>query len=92
LFAAGDAASADENGYYVWARFGFDAPLRDNERAALPVTLKGATTINQIIQRDGQAWWQQFGSFRSMNFDLADGSEMMKVFKKYLTGKGIAQE
>jgi hypothetical protein len=92
LFAAGHPSSSDENGYYVWARYGFDAPLRDEEQARLPRPLKGATTINQLVRRGGQKWWKRFGNARSMNFDLADDSEMMSVFRDYLMEKGISEE
>jgi hypothetical protein len=92
LFAAGDFGSTDENGYYVWARFGFDAPLREDEQAVLPPPLKGRTTVNQLIRRGGQKWWKRYGNARSMSFDLADDSEMMSVFRDYLTEKGISEE
>jgi hypothetical protein len=89
LFAAGHSGSADEFGYYVWARYGFDARLRDEEQATLPMSLKGVTNLNQLILSGGQAWWRRFGNARSMSFDLADDSEMMKVFRSYLKEKGI---
>ncbi|MGH9845218.1 MAG: hypothetical protein ACREEM_41405 [Blastocatellia bacterium] len=90
LFAAGYPRSTDENGYYVWARFGFDAPLGKREQARLPAPLKGVTTLSQLIQHGGQLWWKQHGNARSMNFDLADDSAMMSVFRDYLTEKGIS--
>jgi hypothetical protein len=46
LFAAGGHGSTDENGYYVWARYGFDAPLYEVERRALPPELFGVTMLN----------------------------------------------
>lgn len=91
LFAAGHPRSTNENGYYVWARYGFDALLREEERATLPPLLQGATTINQIIRRGGQKWWKRLGDARSMNFDLADDSEMMSVFRDYLAEKAITE-
>lgn len=51
-----------------------------------------ADTINQLIRRGGQEWWRRFGNARSMNFDLADDSEMMSLFRDYLNEKGITQE
>ena len=92
LHAAGYSGSSDENGYYVWARFGFEAPLRVTEQARLPKPLQGATTLNQLIQRGGQPWWKLFGSARSMRFDLADGSTMLAVFRAYLQEKHITEE
>jgi hypothetical protein len=92
LFAAGNPGSGEENGYYVWARFGFDAPLREIERRALPANLSGAITLNQVIQRGGHEWWKAVGNARSMVFDLQAESEMMKTFKMYLSEKGITEE
>lgn len=92
LFAAGNPGSKDENGYYVWPRFGFDAPLREIERQALPSGLTGAITLNQVIQLGGHWWWKIVGNARSMVFDLRDESEMMKTFRAYLNEKGITGE
>lgn len=92
LFAAGYSGSDDEIGYYVWARYGFDARLRDEEQATLPAPLKGSTNLNQLILSGGRAWWKRFGNARSMSFDLADGSEMMNVFRSYLKEQGITEE
>lgn len=92
LFAAGQAGAADEIGYYVWARFGFDARLRAEEQAALPLSLQGSTTLNQLILNGGERWWKRSGNARSMSFDLADESAMMRVFRSYLREKGIREE
>ena len=92
LFAAGRPSASDENGYYVWARFGFDAPLREIERLALSAELRGALTVNQVIQRNGHEWWKAAGNARSMVFALSDDSEMMKTFRAYLNEKGITEE
>lgn len=92
LFAAGNPGPTEENGYYVWARFGFDAPLREIERRALPDEIGDVRRINQVIQRDGHWWWKKVGNFRSMVFELNDESEMMTVFKTYLAEKGIKEE
>jgi hypothetical protein len=92
LFAAGHPRSTNENGYYVWARFGFDAPLREIERQALPPDLTGATTLNQVMQSGAHRWWKKVGNLRSMVFDLRDESEMMRTFRAYLDEKGITEE
>ena len=92
LFAAGYPGSIEENGYYVWGRYGFDAPLSGEEQRRLPAPLTGATTINQLLQRGGLQWWKRFGSFRSMSFDLADGSEMMNAFLDYLKEKQVIED
>jgi hypothetical protein len=37
------------NGYYTWARLGFDAPLSALEQRNLPAGLAGVTTIHALI-------------------------------------------
>jgi len=49
LFAAGDPADTSDNGYYTWARFGFNAPLREIEQRALPSELSEAKDLNEIM-------------------------------------------
>lgn len=89
LFAAGDPADTSANGYYTWARFGFDAPLRERELKLLPAELSSAVTLNDLMQLGGQQWWFENGGFRSMVFALADDSAMMQVLRKYLKQKGV---
>ena len=77
LYGEGDAKSASRNGYYTWARCGFDAPLRlDEQRRRLP-ELRGARTLNELFGRGGITWWRTFGNSRPMVFDLAPNSSMM---------------
>jgi hypothetical protein len=89
LFAAGDPADTSANGYYTWARFGFDAPLREREVNLLPAELSNAVTLNDLMQLGGQQWWFENGGFRSMVFALADDSAMMQVLRDYLKQKGV---
>ena len=39
LWAAGNVRDSDHNGYYLRARFGFDAPLSQRDRQLLPLEL-----------------------------------------------------
>jgi hypothetical protein len=48
--------------------------------------------LKTLLQRSGQQWWKRFGTARSMNFDLADSSAMMSVFRDYLREKRITEE
>ena len=91
LWAAGDVRDKSHNGYYTWARFGFDAPLR-NEKLFRPFHLSQAQTINDVILNGAYAWWKQHGSERSMVFDLADDSSMMAVLRAYRKEKGLPEE
>ena len=64
LWAAGEHFDRSSNGYYTWARFGFDARLGTEEAASSPWPY--LTTLNQLIQLGGGWWWQRFGNARSM--------------------------
>jgi hypothetical protein len=91
LWAAGDVRDTSHNGYYTWARFGFDA-LLGHEKRFLPFHLSQAQTINDVILSGAYAWWKQHGSERSMVFALADDSSMMAVLRAYQTEKGLREE
>ena len=92
LWAAGDFFDRANNGYYTWARFGFDALLTSQQRRSLPMSLSGSQTVNEVIQRGGQGWWKQAGSDTKMVFYLHPGSAMIKTLLRYLqelkTSKG----
>ena len=80
---------ARRNGFYVWARFGFDAPLAQTKTAALPQRLKfiegrEARTLNDLMLRDGQSWWRANGAECLTFFDLRDNSNSLRVLEKYL--------
>jgi hypothetical protein len=92
LWAAGDHNDRSYNGYYTWARFGFDAPLSAADLIFLPDELAGASTVNEIIDLGESGWWKQHGSARRMVFRLAENSSMMRVFRNYLSKKGVKDE
>lgn len=93
-FAAGDHNTLSlgrEVGYLVWAKFGFDALLTDNERQGLnrDPALAGVRTLNELIKRPGGAeWWKLHGSDKHLVFELDDSSSMLGVFRDYLRKKG----
>ena len=85
LYGEGDAKSVSRNGYYTWARCGFDAPLWLEEQKNLSGELYGARTLNELMQhQSGIEWWRRNGCSRSMVFDLALDSSMMEVLRNYL--------
>jgi len=89
LWAAGDAMDTSYNGYYTWARVGFNDSLSDAERKRLPRRFARVKTINELIRRNGHQVWKEIGSAHKMTFDLADDSSMMMIFKAYLEEKGV---
>lgn len=75
-------------GYYVWARFGFNAPLDEEEIAALPEEFEGCADLNALMLHGGQEWWRQNGSARDMIFLLSEEEPSLTVLRNYLMEKG----
>lgn len=72
LSAVGEPEADDFNGYYTWARYGFDAALPDEILRELPPSLVGARTLNELMQRGGAGYWKTDGSSLEMVFDLIE--------------------
>jgi hypothetical protein len=89
--------SATENGYYTWAKFGYDGPLSGPIRAmlrvavdegALPGSLASATTVSELMgTTEGTEWWKTNGESTKMTFDLTPGSQSLQVWNTYLKQK-----
>ena len=87
-FASGK--KGDENiGYYIWARFGFNAPLTAKEKAKLPDFLKSANDLNDIFLLGGKFWWLQNGTGRDMIFELGENKKSYQIWQAYLQEKGV---
>lgn len=81
---AGSAASS-YNGYYTWARLGFDAPLTEAERRRLPTHLAGARTLHELLTAPGgREWWRRYGSGREATFDPSPASPHTAILRAYL--------
>jgi len=77
--------SGNYNGYYTWARLGYDAPLDAEQRRAT-----GCESIAELMQTaEGRAWWKTHGDSFDGVFDLSPGSRSRKVLSAYLREKGI---
>lgn len=78
------------NGYYTWPRLGCDAALPSDLIARLPMQLRSATTILDLMATDeGRQWWRLNGDTMSMTFDLRAGSRSWQVLNDYLAQHGI---
>lgn len=87
-FAVGDASHEYYNGYYTWARFGFNADIPPQLRKKLPKHLTSATDIADLMStKEGRAWWKNNGSDINLTFDLSDNSKSIKIFQQYLLEK-----
>ncbi|MCC8620062.1 hypothetical protein [Xanthomonas vesicatoria] len=71
---------ADYRGYYVWPKFGFDAPLYLHERFDRRLwrcrTVQDARLIDEEL-------WRRRGYQRFMTFDLSPGSTSWKMLLEY---------
>ena len=77
------------NGYYTWPRFGFDAPLTAEDRAALPPSIAGAQTLLDVMaSAEGRDWWRAEGHSVQLQFDLAPDSPSQQALALYLREKG----
>lgn len=88
-FAAGEYGNKRFNGYYTWARMGYDAELTDEDRAALPKKFKNIKTLNELMLAGGKDDWKIKGTERDMIFDLSDDSDSLKILKNYLLERGF---
>ena len=83
-FAEGYAGDPDYYiGYYVWARFGFNAPLKEQEISNLPQELAGCADLTDLMLNGGHEWWKQNGSARDMIFPLSDDELSLIVLRNY---------
>lgn len=84
------ARSESMNGYYTWARFGYDGDL--------PPTLRAKTGYKKISElmatEAGRALWKAEGKTTDMEFDLTPGSYSMQTLERYIreTGNKAALE
>jgi hypothetical protein len=69
-FATGSAYEDGWDGYYTWARYGFDAELPPDRQQLLVPALSGCKTLNDVMLRAGAVWWRAEGVPLEMAFDL----------------------
>jgi len=78
------------NGYYTWARLGYDGKVPDSVRVLARPGSERFTTVGQIMDsRGGADWWRQYGDDFEGVFDLSDNSRSMRVLRDYLRKRGM---
>jgi hypothetical protein len=84
------AAKADDlNGYYTWARLGFDSPLSPRFKATLPPEFASAETVQDLMATEaGRDYWRANGYQTGMIFSVKPGSRNREIFERYLRTKG----
>ncbi|GEM_PF-2319255 len=93
IYAAGDLRTTEEwNGYYTWARFGFNRALDPIEIARLKRDGFDAKDVHELFQLEGgREWWLEHGEPGEMEFDLREGSLSRKLFERYKMEKGLTR-
>ncbi len=82
--AAGKPGKDKLNGFYTWARYGFEAELPEHRQRLLPNDMSDIKTLNELMQRGGAQWWDTHGIGLEMTFDLSLNSSMIKTLLQYL--------
>ncbi len=78
----------EENGYYTWPRFGFESLLPARLRRMLPIGLRSAKTVLDLMECEmGRAWWRANGVTIGARFDLAAGSRSCAALDRYVCTK-----
>lgn len=71
-------------GYFVWPKFGFDAPVDVAEMSRHPAhSMHGLRTVQDVIACAPE-WWTDHGSARHMQFDLRPHSRSWSILINYL--------
>jgi GNAT superfamily N-acetyltransferase len=86
------AARSDiENGYYTWAKFGYDGPIPDRIRAKLPAALASARQVSDLmITPEGSVWWKTHGESIYLSFNPKPGSKSRQIWDAYQAAKAKA--
>ena len=87
--AAGDASDPTYNGYYTWARFGYDGRIIDDVMDAMSSemrqAMKGKNNVQSLMALPGgKEFWKKHGSTFAGKFDLKEGSESLKIMRAYM--------
>jgi len=78
----------EENGYYTWARIGFDAPV--GFRPTWPAQFRGAGTLSNLMKMPGgAAFWKEHGGPTGMTMDTTPNSQGRQVMDAYLKARGL---
>ncbi len=89
--ASGDPQSTRYNGYYTWARLGYDGDTTFQVREAAELAGFGRPKlVSEILsQEGGAAWWKANGTSFDGVFDLTEGARSQRILSKYLELRDI---
>ncbi len=79
---AAGAPGSTMNGYYTWARLGFDGLIPQQVRNRLPARWRSAAYVLDLIEQPGGTdWWRANGRSYWGTFDLRERSRSMRVLQ-----------
>ena len=85
------ARSGEWNGYYTWARFGYDGPIRESKWSWIDEnwpSLAGVRRVSDLMKtKEGRAFWKVAGHTFEGTFDLSEGSLSRRVLDAYVKAK-----
>jgi hypothetical protein len=83
----------DENGYYTWPRYGFQARLPPPILRLLPVELKDSQTVLDVMASEqGRTWWAEHGATIAVRFALSSGSRSQRTLADYVRKRIIGED
>lgn len=94
-YAAGkdySGGNSDYNGYYTWARLGFDSGLQDigtkEDQETIKKSFPRAKKVSDLMKtKKGREFWKDKGVSFLGKFDLSKGSQSRKVLESYVKSK-----
>jgi SPP1 gp7 family putative phage head morphogenesis protein len=83
------AGDVGKNGYYTWARLGYDAKLVGTRHKEL---FPKANNLSDLMRtKRGRDWWKANGRAFKGRFDLRSGSTSLKVLRNYVKRRKLTK-
>jgi hypothetical protein len=88
----GTRAEKQHNGYYTWARLGYNLEIPHHvQQEAKQAGFGDVTNTHELfVQKGGPEWWRENGVTSHGEFDLTPGSHSLKMLHGYMKEKGIS--
>lgn len=80
-----------DNGYYTWARMGFDSPLRPSDVEHFPEQWRDVKSVSELMRTpEGAAVWKEYGGSIGLHMSTDPNSPGRQVMTEYLRQKGLS--
>ena len=91
--AGGKGGEKGQNGYYTWARLGFDANLPEHIVSKAKDGGFDASKVSDLMKTpEGRSWWKDNGCALEMTFDLSDDSYSQKTLAEYVSSRSDEED